>query len=83
LLNEPGGATVAPRRASSCAITSFVEVFPDEPVMAMTTVSGSRRTTAPASAASAANPSATSILGPSTGRVTSAATAPRPIAAAT
>ncbi len=32
LLNEPGGATVAPAGASTCAMRSLVEVLPEEPV---------------------------------------------------
>ncbi len=57
-------------------------VLPDEPVMPTTAIAGRRRTTSRASAAKASWVSATTTHGtPSTGRVTSAATAPRSTAA--
>jgi hypothetical protein len=53
LLNDPGGATVAPSGASTAASRSLVEVLPELPVTPTTVVPGSDRTTCPASAASA------------------------------
>ena len=82
LLNDPAGATVGPRRSTSWAARSLVEVFPDDPVMPAIRACGSESATNLASAASAAGTSATITEGTGTGRVPSTATAPAATAAA-
>ena len=73
---------MGPRRSTSWAARSLVEVFPDDPVMPAIRTAGSASTTNLASAASAAGTSATSTEGTGTGRVASTAVAPAATAAA-